>query len=150
MNNCAIFPCFTGACLALAGMFFQVLAHYLLWVGLKMPELEGSYHRHTYPSGRASWIKKRRKARLFSFSSGQKSAKLGGYQAAKLTAKAEAGSVTGAAGWGLHQSPPSPQDGIMGGLSQQHSKWVGLSCDTGSFHNLIRSLLSIKKNISEL
>lgn len=33
----------------------------------------------------------------------------------------------------------------MGALSQQHSKWVGLSCDTGSFHNLIRSLFSTKK-----
>lgn len=57
-----------------------------------------------------------------------------------MTDKAEAGSATGAS-----KSPPNPQDGIMGGLSQQHSKWVGLSSDTGSFHNLIRSLFSIKK-----
>lgn len=38
-----------------------------------------------------------------------------------------------------------PQDEIMGGLSQQHSRWVGLSCDTGLFHNLIRSLFALKK-----
>lgn len=62
---------------------------------------------------------------------------------------AEAGSVT-EQGMGVASVTPNPQDGIMGGLSRQHSKWVGLSCDTGSFHNLIRSLLSIKKNISEL
>lgn len=46
---------------------------------------------------------------------------------------------------GVASATPNPQDGIMGGLSRQHSKWVGLSCDTGSFHNLIRSLFSIKK-----
>lgn len=113
-----------------------------------MQELEGNYHRYTYPFGRASWDKSKKKKSLSSFSSGQKSGKLEGCQAPNLTDKAEAASVSGAAGWqwwGLHQSPPSPQDEIMDGLSQQHSRWVGLSCDTGSFHNLIRSLLAIKK-----
>lgn len=49
-----IFPCFTG----FSRNVFWVLTHYLLW---KMPELEGTYHRHTHPSGWASWHKEKKK-----------------------------------------------------------------------------------------
>lgn len=40
--------------------FSRNVSHYLLWVGLKMPELEGSSHRHTHPSTRASWDKEKK------------------------------------------------------------------------------------------
>lgn len=53
-----------------------------------------------------------------------------------MTAKAEAGNVTGAS-----RSPPNPQDGIMGGLSQQHSNGWDLAVTQARFVTSLESVL---------
>lgn len=98
MDNCLIFPCFTGACLALAEMFSRyslklsplgraenaTIRRKLSQIHISLAELLG--------------INEKRTKSLSSFSSGQKSRKLEGYQAPNLTDKALAASVSGAAG----------------------------------------------------